>query len=287
MVKLVRIVISKFGEISDEEVDSAVKTMEECYERLKPHKVELVDVCLFERSSTAEAFLSKESAEVGVVSASFGELFFATHEAWRGTPRITLCFEKMRKLPKLVQVGGIRHEVGHSVLHGSLRYYLLLLPTVFLDMAKHFGLSTQYVTNLLYLTSIAVKDCEVSRLLYGRGYLEDQAAYAKHTLTISESDTLSWEVSRGKPISEILCLVSCLKAAGCAAPLFSDERLGEEMKRRLMESLSYLPTDYSTLLFDVILEGFSSLGADTLSNIEQMARLIADKIIKPILERRG
>jgi len=280
-----RIIISRFGEVDVKEIGAIVEIMKECYDRLKPHEVTLVDVYFFERSSSVEGFLARESEKVGVVSASFNELFFAMHDAWRGTSRIILCLERMKKLPKLVEVGGIRHEVGHSVLHGGLRYYLLSLPIVFLDMAKSFGLSTQYMTNLLYLTSIAVKDCEVSSLLYERGYTEDQVAYAKHILTISESDMLSWEVSRGKPISEILCLVSCLKAASCAVPLFSDKRFGEEMRQHIMESLSYLPTDYSTLLFEVILEGFSSLRVDTLNNIDQMACLIAKKIVKPILER--
>jgi len=282
---LVRIVVSKFGKLDDKEVGRIIEAMEECYGRLVPHDVALVDLYVFERSSSVEAFLAKESAEVGVVSSSFDELFFAMHDAWRGTSRIILCFERMMKLPKLVQLGGVRHEVGHSVLHGSLRYYLLPLPTVLLDLANRFNLSLEYATNLLYLVSISVKDYEVSRLLYERGYVKDQVAYAKHLLTVSESDTLSWKMSMGKPLAEALCLISCLKSASCATPLLSDKTLGKEMKRHLAESLSYLPTDYSTTLFNIILEGFLPLGTDTLSNIDHVTRLITEKIVKPILER--
>lgn len=189
------------------------------------------------------------------------------------------------KAAKVGSGGGIRHEVGHSVLHGSLRYYLLPLPPALLDLADRFDISLQYATNLLYLISIAVKDYEVSRLLYERGYVDDQIAYAKHLLAVTESDVLSWEMSRGKPLAEILCLISCLKAAGCAAPLLFDKTFGEEMKRRVAESLSYLPPGYSAPLLSTILEGFSSLGADTLSNIDQMACLIEEKIVKPLLLR--
>lgn len=285
MVRLVRIVVSKFGEISHETVDSAVKTMTECYERLKPHDVELVDLCLFERSSAADAFLSKEASEVGVVSASFGELFFATHDAWRGTSRIILCLEKMRGLPELVRVGGIRHEVGHSVLHGSIQYYLLSLSPALLELVDRFGLSTEHAMNLLYLTSIAVKDYEVTRLLHQRGYIKDQVAYAKHLLTVSESDTLSWEASRGEPLAEILCLTSYLKALGCAAPLLTDKACHEEIKRRLKESLAYLPPDCSSLLLNVVSEDFLRLGTDTLGNIREASVSVAEKIIKPILKR--
>jgi len=268
----VRIVVSKFGKVEDETINSVIETMEECYSRLVPHEVSLVDLYVFEKSSSVEAFLAKECVEVGVTSASFNELFFAMHDAWRGTPRIILCFERMKRLPELVKMGGIRHEVGHSILHGSLRYYLLPFPPALLELADRFNLSFEYLANMLYLISIAVKDYEVSRLLYGRGYMEDQVAYAKHLLEVSESDVLSWEISRGKPPAEALCLISCLKAAGCAVPLLIDKKFGEEIKRHLMESLSYLPTDLSAPLLKVIFEGFPSLGKETLGNIDHMVR---------------
>jgi len=280
----VRIVVSKFGKVDDEEIGRVIEVMEECYGRLAPHDVTIVDLYVFERSSSVDAFLAKESAEVGVVSAPFDELFFAMHDAWRGTSRIILCLERMKRLPRLVRMGGIRHEVGHSVLHGSLRYYSLSFPPLLLELATQFNLSIEYLASLLYLISIAVKDYEVSRLLYKRGYVEDQVAYAKHLLKVSESDVLLWEVSRGRPEAEALYLASCLKAAGCATPLLVDNKFGEEIRRHLMESLSHLPADRSSLLLKVTLEGFPSLGIETLDNIEQMVReckLIFETVFNP------
>jgi len=280
---LVRIVVSKFGRVEDETINSIIETMEECYIRLAPHEVSLVDLYVFERSSSVEAFLAKECVEVGVASAPFDELFFAMHDAWRGTPRIILCFERMKQLPELVKMGGIHHEVGHSVLHGSLRYYLLSFPQSLMELADWFNLSFEYMANMLYLISIAVKDYEVSRLLYGRGYVEDQVAYAKHMLRVSESDVLSWEISRGKPPAEALCLISCLKAAGCVVSLLVDKKFGEEIRLHLTESLSYLPADLSALLLKVILEGFPSFGKDTLDNIDRMVhecKLIFEMVFK-------
>jgi len=178
----------------------------------------------------------------------------------------------MKKLPERVKVGGIRHEVGHTILHGSLQYYLLPFPPALLEIADRFNLSSEYMKNLLYLVSIAVKDYEVTRLLYQRGYVEDQFAYAKFLLKVSEDDTLSWKISRGKPLSEALCLISCLKVAGCATPLLADKKFGEEVRQHLIESLCYLPADLSTLLLKVIEEEFPSLGTDTLDNIEHIIR---------------
>ncbi len=275
--------MSKFGDVDAEEIDRTVAVMKECYGRLAPHEVTLVDLYFFKRSSSTEVFLTKEFKEVGVVSASFNELFFAMHDAWRGTPRIVLCLERMIKLPGLVQTGGIRHEVGHSVLHGSLSYYLLPLPPVLLDLSERFNLSLEYVTNLLYLISIAVKDYEVSRLLHDRDYVEDQLAYVKHMLSVSESDVLLWNISRGKPLAEVLCLISYLKTASCAVPFLLNKTFGEAMRRRVTESLSHLPAHYSSLLMKTVLEGFSSMGVDTLNNIDHVTRLIAENIINPIL----
>ncbi len=277
--------MSKFGEVGAEEIDRTLAVMKECYSRLAPHEITLVDLYFFERSSSTEAFLTKEFKEVGVVSDSFNELFFAMHDAWRGTPRIILCLERMRKLPGLVQTGGIRHEVGHSILHGSLRYYLLPLPPVLLDISERFNLSLEYATNLLYLISVAVKDYEVSRLLHERGYVEDQVAYVKHMLAVSESDVSSWKISRGTPLAEVLCLISYLKTVSCAVPFLLNKTFGEAMRLRVTESLSHLPASYSTLLMKTALETFSSMGTDTLINIDHMTRLVAENIINPTLRR--
>lgn len=267
---LVHIVVSKYGTIDDEEIERITETMQECYSRLAPHEVSLVDLYIFERSSSVEVFFAKECRKVGVASAPFDKLFFAMHDAWRGIPRITLCLEKMEKLPRLVKMGGIRHEVGHSILHGNLSYYVLSFPPALLKIVDCFKLSFEYTTNLLYLISIAVKDYEVTRLLHEQGYVKDQIAYAKHLLTISEDDTLSWEISRGKPLAEALCLISCLKAIGCAAPLLVDKEFGEEVRQYLMENLSYLPADRSTLLLRIAEEEFLCLGINTLDNVDRM-----------------
>jgi len=284
---MVQIVLSRFGEVDKETIDQVLKVMEECYNRLVPHNVTLLDLYIFDRSSSLEAFLAKECSEVGVASAPFDELFFAMHDAWRGTPRIILCLERMEKLPKLVKVGGIRHEVGHSVLHGSLSYYFLSIPPRLLELVDRFSLSLEYAKNLLYLLSIAVKDYEVTRLLHKRGYIRDQVAYVNHLLMVSENDLLAWKMSKGKPLAETLYLISCLKALSCAAPLLLDKACNKEIRRHLTMSLSHLPKDYSTPLLKVISKDFPRLGTDTLDNITHVANILAKKIVKPILERRS
>jgi hypothetical protein len=275
--------ISRFGRVDNQEVNQIVATMKECYNRLAPHEVELVDLYIFERSSSVEAFLAEESKRVGVASSSFDELFFSMHDAWRGTPRVVVCLERMKKLSTLTQIGGIRHETGHSVLHGSLRHYIFPLPPALIDFAKRFELSQKYVTNMLYLISIAVKDYEVSHKLHKHGYLEDQIALAKHMLEPTESDKTSWEISRGKADAEALCLISHLKSIGYATPFLTNQ----EIQHRIRESLSYLPKKHSEKLFEQTPKIFQQLGSDTLSNINKLTHQIIRKLVEPIFQKRS
>lgn len=253
--------------------------MKECYGRLEPHGVELVDLCLFERASVMEAFLSKEYRKAGVASSRFDEAFFALHDAWKGIPRITLCLEKMVSLPPLVQEGGIRHEVGHSVLHGSPQYYLISMPPSLLEAVERAKLDRQYSMDLLYLLSMAVKDYEVSRLLYSRGYVDDQVAYVKHLLSPDERDAIAWEMARGNPSARLLCLFSRLKDIFCAAPFVSDGRVGGEVMMHVVKSLDYLPKEVSEMVLRVMAKATASMKQTTNGNINLLASVAVEETL--------
>lgn len=277
-----KITIFRFGKVNNRKVDHIVDVMCECYNQLAPHEVDAVDLYVFERSFAVEAFLAEESKKLGVASSSFDELFFSLHDAWRGIPRIIICLERMKKLSPLAQKGGIRHEVGHSVLHGSPLYYIFTLPPALRDLAKRFKLSQQYVTNMLYLISIAVKDYEVSRLLRKHGYVKDQIAFAKHILAPTETDEATWEISRAKPKAEALCLTSYLKLIGYTTPFLSSENSGKRLYHYLKESLSFLPRNYSRKLLEQAPRMFQQLNLDTTNNINRFTQLIVEEIIEPI-----
>ena len=279
-----KIAVCRFGKVDDQKVNQIVTIMQECYNRLAPHEVDVVDLYIFERSSTVEAFLAEESRKVGVTSSSFDELFFSMHDAWRGISRIIICLERIRKLPTLAQKAGIRHEVGHSILHGSPLYYILTIPPALQDLARRFKLFRQYVINMLYLISIAVKDYEVSRLLHEHGYAKDQIAFAKHVLAPMENDRTAWKISKGKRDAEALCLTSYLKLIGYATPFLTNEDSRKEINHYIKASLSFLPKKYSTKLLEETTKIFQQLELDTMNNINKFTQLIVEKIIQPIFE---
>lgn len=267
---LTRIVISKYGKVSENDLDMIIKLMKECYNRLKPHNVSLVDLYVFEKSSLAEAFLSRERERIGVKTSGFEEFFFAMHDAWRGIPRIILCLDRLRDLPKLVIVGGVHHEVGHTILHGSIEYYFLTFPKPLLELMRLFNFSEKYATDLLYLASVAVKDYEVTRLLCQHGYIEDQAAFVKFLLKISEDDLVSWNLSQGNPLLEALYIMGLFKPIGCAIPLLNSEDFGNEIKEYLKNYVSHLPKELSSLILNIVEEKFAKLENDTLNNISKI-----------------
>jgi len=281
---LPKILICKFGRVNDEIVNQIVSVMQECYVQLAPHEVEVLDLYVFERSTAVEAFLAEESRRIGVASSSFDEVFFSMHDAWRGIPRIIICLEGVKKLMTLAQQGGIRHEVGHSVLHGSPRYYIFAIPPALQDLGKRYKLSRQHITNVLYLISIAVKDYEISRLLQRHGYVKDQMALAKHMLSPTESDRTIWEISKAKPDAEALCLTSYLKLIGYTTPFLVSKNSRKEINHYLKGSLSYLPKRHSTKLLREIPKLFQQLELDTLNNINKFTNLIVQEMIQPIYE---
>ncbi|UCD39648.1 MAG: hypothetical protein JSV87_04355 [Candidatus Bathyarchaeota archaeon] len=278
------IVIRRFGVLEEHKVNEIINTMRSCYSRLAPSEIRLVDLYIFAHSSGVEAFLSEESRRVGVASSSFDDLFFSMHDAWTGISRIIVCLERMKKLSTLAQKGGIHHEVGHSVLHGSLAYYIFSVPLALQDLAQRFRLSRQYVTNMLYLISIAVKDYEVSRLLHEHGFDEDQIALAKHLLTPTESDRTTWEISRENPRARALCLTSYMKLIGHATPFLTLKPSRRGMIHYLRESLAFLPKEYASMILGETPQIFQQLKLETSNNVDTFTRLVIERILQPLYE---
>ena len=278
---MVKIVLHKFCEISGQGLKEIVNPIEQCYERLKPHPVEILDLLIFESPAAVEGFYSRERAALGVTSESFGEWFFARHDAWRGTPRITLCLQHTEELPELVRVGALRHEVGHSVLHGSWEYYMFSMPQPIIEASERFKLPRGFSQNLLYLISIAVKDFEVTRFLSEKGYVEDQVAYSEHVLKSSEEDLAAWRIAEGNPSGMALCLAGRLKDAACTIALLP--RLGESsVIESIKDEFSYMPDRILGKMLRVVKEFAQTMVGDTFENVNAATRIFTEHLLEPL-----
>jgi hypothetical protein len=252
--------------------------LNDCYNRLGAHAVEIVDVYIFVESSSMNAFMNDEKRKLGIKTSAFEESFLAVHDAWHGTPRIMVACDKMFHVPKLVGIGGLRHEVAHTALHGSLEYYSFPMPMFLLELKRKGVISRQIMRDLVYLASIAVKDYEVTRLLYEKGYVEDQVAYNEYYLKPSEEELEAWKLAEKNKTAKLLFLVSALKTACCATPLLKDERYGEEIFKTITRSMNFLPTELSARLLKT-LEAASKFGRNTHKNVDWFMKEIIDELV--------
>jgi hypothetical protein len=278
---VVKIVLQKLGEIPEDSERDVLGIIQECYERLEPHGVEILDLFLFSGPSSMHGFYSRERSALHVVSEDLGESFIAMHDAWRGTSRIGVCMSRMRGLPRLVQIGTLGHEVGHSVLHGALEYYVFPVSAPLIEAAKRLGFSKEYSFNLLYLISIAVKDFEVTRLLSEKGYVDDQVAYSNHVLGTSNEDLDAWQLSEGNPASMSLCLAGRLKDAACLVAL--QPRLGEQsVADTLRGELSYLPHPILNEMLKTLTRFPQVMTGDTFQNVVVMTKIFVEDLLQAL-----
>ena len=275
--------VERHGHIPDEEAGSIIALLEECYGRLRPNCLDLVEIMLFESDSLWRGYASSERRKAGVSSAEFDDAFIAAHEAWTGIPRISISLERKQDLAQLVWEGALRHEAGHSILHGSLEYYLFPMPIALQRAGENFPNLVPHLRDVLYLLSLAVKDMEVARLLTSNGYMEDQVAYARFTMKASQQDIDAWALASFAPEARTLCLVGRLKDIAAGIMLATDSQHPRIDLREVEESLGYLNRSLRNGLLDTMREVSRGLGNDTLGNIEMAGGLMVANIIEPVM----
>ena len=257
--------------VNRDEKEFVIKTINSTLEKIKDQRMGLVDVYLFESSHSMNAFLIKESRSLGVLTRPM-DSFIASHDAWRGIPRITICIERLRPLSEEIKRGVIEHEIGHALLHGSLAYYLFSIPRDYLAIEERFEVINGFAINSFYLISIAVKDYEVSRFLLRKGFFEDQKAYIEFLLSEKPEEIPNLKDLR------VLHILSALKDLACARPLSNDPNIGP----LISSLLDQFPNSIKQRL-NTVLQALDKLGENTESNIYEIADICLREIIIPVL----
>jgi len=271
---MVRLIVKKFGKVDNVLTGKVIEIVDECYHRLQPHSVSLVELYIYEKWFTMTALISDEEKQLGITTSPLSELFFATHDAWYGIPRIRVGLDKLAEQSELIVSGVIRHEVAHTVLHGSLEYFIFPTPRSLQTIGKELNIPENTLRDAVYLIAIAAKDYEVTRLLHRKGYLDDLVECNKYFLKPAEEDAGIWSIAHQNPSAKLLAIASYFKEICCAAPLLQDEKYGDEMTVAVKQCLIHLPTEISDGILRTVLKGLASFTEETHKNVELLAECL-------------
>lgn len=270
---MVQIFTFKHGEIHDEDIDAILYIIKSTLSKIK-NNVAMLEIHFFETERDLKFFHIKEAEEIGVKSL---DIYFAMYDAWRGFPRISICIEKTRSLPMNVFIGGIRHEVGHAILHGSIRYYIISIPNSLMTTLEDANLSIDAGYEILSKISVAIKDYEVTKLLVNNGFLKCQKAFIKHILRLSGEEREIWNLSWNN-YHKLLYLLSLYKVMACAYPIV---RIPNIMKS-VRDGIIHLPKDFQNMLLRS-LNLLDKLGDNTYINIIKVCEELINILIRPVL----
>ena len=253
------------------EVDGVLR---DCYRRFGSRVPYKVEVEIVDTGITMRDFLKEEKFKLGITT-SGDEDYICSHDAWRGYPRIILCFEKLAKLNRLARLGAVRHEAAHSVLHGSLEYYIFRIPEECRHTAIIKAIDSAVLDQALYYLSVAVKDFEATRFLVQHDYISCQFAFALEWLQSSEEDRLAWNTAKANRQAKFLYQTALLKPTLFAHPLLAlprSKRISLEQQvllgRRVEELVEHLGDAEQNRLLqvtNVIVEGLTE---DTHKNVD-------------------
>ena len=251
--------LTKFGEIPESALDEISSLIDESYSILGQPMGGAVDLEIFEKAE--------------------GEQFFATHDALEGKPRIRVYLDKVLELPKLVGLAGIRRQVAHSILHGSLRFYLIKFPDDLKRAIHQYRLSYDFGNSLLYSIGMAAKEYEATDLLYRRSFEYEQVAYARYILEPGGKEVFAWKIASTNRLEKILYLTALIRDISCAVPLAYDERFGDEIRHYIGKKLAHVGLVPRSRIQSIIYQKFGLLGADTFEKIDLIAKLVTEEIL--------
>jgi len=165
---------------------------------------------IWRRLDELQSFYQKEKQELGIVTGEDTD-FLATHEAWRGDPRIHICQERVKDVPDVVIQSVLHHEVSHALHHGTPEFYTFRYSTKLQDAGRICGLDLALLQQCVYLLSIAIKDYDVVTWLTDIGLGFGQLHLLEYMISDTEDERQIWEVVCANPAPRKLALAFFLK----------------------------------------------------------------------------
>lgn len=210
----------------------------------------LIYLILIKDRGSFGSYLTSTHIEAGVASHPAYDEYECSHDAFLGVPRIVLCEEALRNLPRRVQAGAILHEGAHSILHGVLEAYIMIPTINFQKLMESYTIAKELLNSFIFILSIAVKDYEATKLLLKLGFREEARAYIIHLLQPSLRIVEDWKIASSLSKSlTLLHLAELLKPLCCSSPII------EEVWSQAISFINHLTKELSQNLIKIASSG--------------------------------
>jgi hypothetical protein len=165
---------------------------------------------IWKNIKTLQEFYDQEKEDLGIVTGEESD-FLATHEAWRGYPRIHICHERVKGVQDAVIEGVLHHEIGHALFHGSMEFYTFKFTDRLQEAARFNGFDLHLLQQCVYFLSIAIKDWEVIQWLTKIGLGLCQKSLLEYMMKDTEEEQKAWGVAKQSPVIKKITMAAFLK----------------------------------------------------------------------------
>lgn len=169
-----------------------------------------LSVSIWKTMEKYQDFYQREKKELGVVTGEETD-FLATHDAWRGYPRIHICQERLMGIDGRIVQGVIHHETGHALHHGAPEFYTFLFSNRLQEAGRFYGLDLPLLQQCVYLLSVAIKDQDVIVWLAKNGLGSSQLSLLGYLISDTKEERQVWERIRESPALRKIAFSAFLK----------------------------------------------------------------------------
>jgi hypothetical protein len=169
-----------------------------------------ISINIWRRMDELQSFYQQEKLEIGIVTGEEMD-FLATHESWRGHPRIHICQERVKDVPDVVLQSVLHHEMSHALHHGTPEFYTFRYSTKLQEAGRICGLDLALLQQCVYMLSVAIKDDDVVTWLTDIGLGFGQLHLLEYMISDTEDERRIWEVVCANPAPRKLALALFLK----------------------------------------------------------------------------
>jgi len=165
---------------------------------------------IWKNINALQEFYDQEKEDLGIVTGEESD-FLATHEAWRGYPRIHICHERVKGVQDAVIEGVLHHEIGHALFHGSMEFYTFKFTDRLQEAARFNGFDLHLLQQCVYFLSIAIKDWEVIQWLTKIGLGPCQKSLLEYMMKDTEEEQEALGVAKHSPVIKKIVMAAFLK----------------------------------------------------------------------------